>query len=464
MNFTLFGMFSDVAVVSAFLLCAKIVRSKVAWLQNHYIPSSLIAGFAALLLSEQFAGLFAWTEEAASYPYLLICILFAGIFLGRKGVGNAKEVFSKVGDTFFVNTGSEVLCFGVPLLLGGVIMAVAFPAVFPELALLLPAGFPGGHGYAAAIGGALNSLLGRGDAVYIGQTFATIGLLVGLIGGVAVVNLGIRMRATRLVWAASELPEEMRTGLLPEGRRPSMGSETVSPMSIDPLAWHLCLILVSAGIGYLAQQGLAIVLPGIDFPLMCLTMLGGLLLQKILDGLGYSDYVDKKVIDRIGGCLTDYLVAFGVATIRVSVIAEFWQPITVLCIMGTVLPLLIVFFIGRRLFRNFWFERSVFMFGYLTGIVAVGITLLRNVDPEMRSGTLADYGLSYTVQSLVEIALVASSPFLVVSAGVVPAGALLTAIGLVMLAVCWRAYGLQPASPSSMRAGEGEVLKDAGIR
>lgn len=153
MNFTLFGMFSDVAVVSAFLLCAKIVRSKVAWLQNHYIPSSLIAGFAALLLSEQFAGLFAWTEEAASYPYLLICILFAGIFLGRKGVGNAKEVFSKVGDTFFVNTGSEVLCFGVPLLLGGVIMAVAFPAVFPELALLLPAGFPGGHGYAAAIGG-----------------------------------------------------------------------------------------------------------------------------------------------------------------------------------------------------------------------------------------------------------------------------------------------------------------------
>lgn len=243
-----------------------------------------------------------------------------------------------------------------------------------------------------------------------------------------------------------------------------MGSETVSPMSIDPLAWHLCLILVSAGIGYLAQQGLAIVLPGIDFPLMCLTMLGGLLLQKILDGLGYSDYVDKKVIDRIGGCLTDYLVAFGVATIRVSVIAEFWQPITVLCIMGTVLPLLIVFFIGRRLFRNFWFERSVFMFGYLTGIVAVGITLLRNVDPEMRSGTLADYGLSYTVQSLVEIALVASSPFLVVSAGVVPAGALLTAIGLVMLAVCWRAYGLQPASPSSMRAGEGEVLKDAGIR
>lgn len=39
--------------------------------------------------------------------------------------------------------------------------------------------------------------------------------------------------------------------------------------------------------------------------------------------------------------------------------------------------LLIVSFGGKTLFRNFWFERSVFIFGHLVGIVAVGITLLR---------------------------------------------------------------------------------------
>lgn len=43
----------------------------------------------------------------------------------------------------------------------------------------------------------------------------------------------------------------MRTGLIEEGKRPVLGEETVSPMAIDPLAWHLLLILIPTGIGYL---------------------------------------------------------------------------------------------------------------------------------------------------------------------------------------------------------------------
>lgn len=333
-----------------------------------------------------------------------------------------------------------------------------FPNVFPEMSLLLPAGFAGGHGYAAAIGGALNGALGRDDAVYIGQTFATFGLLVGLLGGIAVINYAAKKGATRLVKKASSLPEECRLGLIPEEKRVSMGTETVHPMSMDPLAWNVCLILTASGIGYVLQQILDHFFPELGFPLMCLTMLAGLFLQKLLEKVHYAEYIDKKVIDRIGGCITDYLVAFGVATIKISVVIEFWQPIVLLTAIGIIVPLLIVFIVGRHLFHNFWFERSIFIFGYLTGIVAVGITLLRNVDPEMKTGTLNDFGLAYTVQSVIEVFLVAMIPMAVVSFGCIPSGAVLLAIALAMYLVCGLTYGWKKGAMDELRGGEEEII------
>lgn len=457
-TYTCYSLVVDFCIMSGLLIVAKLLRSKIRWFQNHYIPSSLIAGFIGLLLGPQLLGVIRWSSEAGSYPYLMTCILFAGIFLGKKENVNLKYIFGKVGDTFFVNTASEILCFGFALLLGGGLVMLLFPKVFPEIALLLPSGFAGGHGYAAAIGGALNQLLGREDAVYIGQTFATLGLLVGLLGGLVCINYAAKKGATRFVKQASLLPEECRTGLIPEEKRDTMGQATVHTMSMDPLAWHLALILAATGVGYLAEQLLGKYLPGLGFPLMCLTMLAGMLLQKILVKTHYAEYVDKKVVDRISGCLTDYLVAFGVATIKLSVVAEFWQPIVLLCLIGILWPVLIVFVVGRRLFHNFWFERSIFIFGYLTGIVAVGITLLRSVDPDMKSETLDDFGCAYTLQSIIEVFLVAMIPTVTVSFGCLPSGAVLTVIGVALLLICWRIYGSYHTAMDELRQGEAEKM------
>ena len=50
---------------------------------------------------------------------------------------------------------------------------------------MLPSGFVGGHGTAVAIGTVFESN-GWSEAITIGQTFATIGLLSGIFGGVAI--------------------------------------------------------------------------------------------------------------------------------------------------------------------------------------------------------------------------------------------------------------------------------------
>lgn len=458
MDFTVYTLLEDIIVMSGLLFLGQFLRSKIKWLQNHYIPVSVIAGFLGLLLGPQVLSVVSWSSQASSYPYLLICILFAGIFLGKKEKVNGAYIFKKVGDTFLINTASEILCFGLALTLGAGAIMLLFPDVFPEISLLLPSGFAGGHGYAAAIGGALNHLLGREDAVYIGQAFATIGLLTGLLGGIACINYAAKKGATRFVKKASALPLECRTGLLSEENRSPMGQETIHPMSMDPLAWHICLILTATGLGYGAQKILERVIPDLSFPLMCLTMLAGIVLQFCMKKAHYAEYIDKKVIDRVGSCLTDYLVAFGIATIRLSVVAEFWGPILILCVLGVVWPLLIVFFVGRKLFHNFWFERSIFIYGYLTGIVAVGITLLRIVDPQMRSETLDDFGCAYTLQSIIEVVLIAMIPSVTVSFGCLPAGMVLCLVGLCMLLLCWKLYGSYGGTMGDLRAGEEEKI------
>lgn len=461
MGYSIYTLLVDIALMSFLLFIGQFLRSKIKWLQNHYIPVSIIAGFLGLLLGPQILHVFPWSDEASSYPYLLICILFAGIFLGKGEQVKVSYILKKVGDTFFINTASEILCFGFALTLGAGLIMWLYPDVFPEIALLLPSGFAGGHGYAAAIGGALNHLLGREDAVYIGQAFATIGLLVGLLGGVACINYAAKRGATRFVKKAASLPLECRTGLLPEECRTSMGQETIHPMSMDPLAWHICLILTATGIGYGIQKILDHFLPQLSFPLMCLTMLAGMLLQQLMRAGHYAEYIDKKIIDRVGSCLTDYLVAFGVATIRLSVVAEFWMPILILCVIGIVWPLCIVFLVGRKLFHNFWFERSIFIFGYLTGVVAVGITLLRIVDPQMNSETLDDFGCAYTLQSIIEVVLVAAIPGIAVSFGCLPSGAVLTLIGFFLLFLCRKIYGSYRGPMDELRPGEAEKIQAA---
>lgn len=458
MTFDPYSMLIDFCIMSGFLFIAQMLRSKLKIFQNFYIPSSLIAGFLALFCGPQFLNIMPFSDQTGSYAYLLVCVLFAGLFLGKTEKINIGKVINKVGDTFLINMSSEIIGFGSACLIGGALMLVLFPAVFNQIAILLPAGFTGGHGYAAAIGGTLNNLLGRDDCVVIGQTFATLGLLSGLFGGIIAINYATRKGATKLVKSIGSLPIECKTGMIPEDKRISMGEETIHPMAMDPLAWHVALILTATGLGYGAYQLYKPHMPNIEIPTMCLTMLAGVLIQSILNRIGYGSYVDKKIVDRIGSGVTDYLVAFGVATIKISVVLDYIGPIIVLCILGNLWAVIMVFVVGRKLFRNFWFERSIFVFGYITGVVAIGVTLLRIVDPEMKSGTLDDFGTAYTLQSIIELFIVTMVPVFGVQIGVIPVGAALLAIGLLMLLLCKFKYGSYNMPMNELRSGETEII------
>lgn len=458
MDYTHMSFLYDFAFMSLLLIVAQFLRAKIKFLQMFYIPASVLAGIMGLMLGPQFLNIIPWSGKIGSYAYMLVCVLFGGLFLGKKEKTNVKKIFTKVGDSFCVNMGAEFLCFGVALLVGGALVTVLFPDVFPEIALLMPSGYCGGHGYASTIGTALNNLLGREDGVIIGQTFATLGLLTGLFVGIACINYATRKGATRLVDKAESLPEDCRTGIVPAGKRTSMGEETINPMSMDPLAWHLALTLLATLCGYKFYDWYKQYLPNIELPVMCLTMIFGVIIQTILNHTPFRDSVDEHVEGRIGSMVTDYLVGFGVASISITVVLEFIGPIIILCLLGTLTSLALVFIVGRKLFKNFWFERSIFVFGWTTGVVAIGVTLLRIVDPESRSGTLSDYGYAYTLQSVIEVFIVALTPIFTVSMGWLVTGAVETVIALALFLFSAKAFGVHKGKMNDLRHGEAEVI------
>lgn len=290
----------DFCFMSGALFIAKLLRSKIKWLQNHYIPASVIAGLIGLLLGPQVAKIIPWSSEASSYPHLLICVLFATLFIGRKEKVKVKQVFKSVGDTFFMNTGAEIFTFGIAILVGGAIMLVFFPNMFPEMSLLLPAGFTGGHGYAAAIGGSLNNLLGRDDAISIGQVFATVGLLTGLLVGIVCINIAAKKGATRFVKKASALPKEYRTGLVSEENAVSMGRVTTYATSMESSSKCSLSRLFRSSWLRLDAFGRASFLQPLDC--CCLERVRSFTVYKRKSGLNFVK-VKRKSLTRNGGIL-----------------------------------------------------------------------------------------------------------------------------------------------------------------
>lgn len=411
-NFTAYALLMDFFWASLLMLIAQILRSRITFLQNLFIPASVIAGLFGLLLSPEFGDVIVFSDQMSSYPSVLIILLFATLLLGHtdKHRGVLNTVWT-MRDTVFNIFGWGMAQFGLAILCGLLLARTLFPGINEAIGILMPAGFYGGYGYGGAVGNTLESY-GFENGVGLGMTFATLGMLVGIVGGMININIANRKGYLKFTEKLNDIPADMRTGLLPEDKRFSIGTATMSPSAIDPLSWPLVLIFVAAGLGWLAEHYINLA-SGISVPTIALAMLAGALLQWLLERIGFGEYVDKQTVTRWGSTFTDYLVFYGFCTIRKEVIAEYWGPILILAILGTLINLFFMWVVAPRTYHNNWFERGIIIFGMYSGVMATGVTLLRVVDPDNQSGSLEDTGFGTALVSIFDIFQVGMYPVFV---------------------------------------------------
>ena len=369
------------------LVIGKILRVRIPVLQRLYLPSSVIGGVVGLVILSCWVGLIPpeIKTTAAKCPGFLINVIFATIFLGA-AVPKVKEVIDFALPQL---TLGQIIAWGqyvVGLGLAGFLFTRLF-GVPPAFGNLLEIGFEGGHGTAGGMAEAFTAY-GWNDGIALGFTVATIGMIIGIVFGMAMIQWAHKKGIVKEVKSFGARACHERRGIHPKGARPSAGLQTVFSDSIDSLAWHLAIVGLAMLIGF----GLHRLIPMKGFPLFPLCMIGGVILSLGAKWTKVDLLVDRVQMERISGAALDFLVVSAVATIRLEVVAANWQPLVILVAAGAAWSVWCVLYIAPKIFRTAWFERAIAEFGQATGVTATGLMLLRMVDPENKTPAAMSFG------------------------------------------------------------------------
>lgn len=408
------SVFGDLGCVSVLLLAGLLARMWLVWVQRLFLPASVIAGFGGLLAGPNGLDALPFSPLLPQYPGVLITLVFAALpftsqaFDWRTGSRRATELGA-------YSAALVLLQWGLGLAFSLTVLSLIWLDLPLGFGTILAAGFVGGHGTAAALGAAFNSLGEQSwpEAEALAMTSATVGILSAVVGGLLWIQWAARNGTTRFLPRFDELPDELRTGCVPAAQRRPLGHETLSPLALDPLVFHVALVALAATGGYLLASAVAVLLDGYRPPSFCLAFICGFGLKYVCARVQLADTIDRAVMARISGALTDVLVVCGIAAINLEIVARYALPLGCLFAFGLTLCWAVFYVNGPRAFRELWFEKALFTWGWVTGVMAIALALLRVVDPRNESKILDPFAFAYLFVAPLEVGLVAFAPLLI---------------------------------------------------
>lgn len=417
-------IFIALLLAAVLLIVSNMIRERVAIFRKIFLPSSIIAGFLALALGPQILG---WVVEGAieipededapylvhgvfpdftqdiwrAMPGILINIVFAALFLG-KPIPNIREIWHRAGPQVVVGQTMAWGQYVVGLLLALLVLSPVF-GINPIAGALIEIGFEGGHGTSAGMGPAFEAA-GFEEGTDIALTLATIGIVMGVLLGTVLVNWAVRTGQVSItekgeIHPGSLSPDELDISITAQDKREMEKQKRLEISPTDPLSLHLGIVGLAIAIGWVLLEGLRwferITWDGELFsyvPLFPLAMIGGVMIQILIDRAGWSRFVSRPLMSRISGTALDFTIVAALATLSLQAIGENLAPILLLSLAGIAWCLFALLFIAPRVIPYNWFERGVGDFGQSLGVTVTGLLLMRMSDPENRSGCLESFG------------------------------------------------------------------------
>ncbi|WP_216692537.1 sodium/glutamate symporter [Dietzia psychralcaliphila] len=404
------------------LLIGKIIRVRVGIVQSLFLPSSIVAGALLLLLGPEVLGRIAgpWGENGvftepivevwSTLPGLLISVIFATMFLGQE-LPTPKRAIKLVGPQLSLGVSLASGQYVVGLLLAALIL-VPILAASPMTGALIEIGFEGGHGTAAGMRPVFEEL-GFTEGADLAVGLATVGIVGGVIIGIALINWAVRTGKTEIVTGSAKMSIEEQKGLFREDEYYSAGKMTSRPASVEPLSLHVALVAVAILIGLGILEGLRWIeqatyasvmldentpLEIFAFvPLFPLALLGGVILQVIATKAGVAHVIDPQIMLRIQGWALDFLIVAAIGTLSLQAIGENIGAFAILAVAGIVFNVGLFLFLAPRIIGRYWFERGIGDFGQSMGVTATGLILMRVVDPEAKSPAFEAFGYKQLV-------------------------------------------------------------------
>ena len=400
-------MVIDLGIISSLIMVGKYIRVKFPIVQRFLIPPAVLAGVAGLVLGPEVLGWVPLSGNLGTYAGILIAFVFAS--LPFTSISGSKE-FAKVKRMWGYSQGGMLLQWAFGGLIGILLLSRIWP-LNESFGIAMPSGYCGGHGSAAALGNAFAGL-GQDEMLTLAMTAATVGIICSIVLGLVFLRIGTRRGYSSCLTQAETLPEELRTGLVAKGSRRSIGEEVFSGISVSTLTFHLSLLALIVLFGYLLSRAGAILAPGLELPVFSCAYIAGMMIRALWKYTNIKDYICPQTMSSLSGMFTDYLVAFGIASIKLSIVGQYIVPLTILLVSGLLFTALYIFLAAKHIFKEYWFEKAMFSWGWFTGTMAMGMALLRIADPDSRSKCMDHYAIAYIFIAPIEIALITFAPII----------------------------------------------------
>ncbi len=385
----------DFSILSLLLIIGSALRRYVPFFRRFLIPNNIIAGFIGLILGAQLLGLFDLnSDRLGKYVYHLLALTFITIGLrqskGRWGKGPINKSFI------------ELTCYIIQavigLLIGFVFIYTTKPDLFAGMGFLLPLGFGMGPGIAYTMGQSWEKF-GFANGGMVGLTFSVIGFLIAYFVGIIIVNRGISQRKTEIVDGPEDITEDVRMGVIKNGKPEVAGYLTLSQEAIEPLAFQAGLIgsvyFMTYGLLFLitslmAKAGLSDFVDTIWSFHFIFGLLIAVLVRKIMDVTDRSYLIDRGLMSRLSGLSVDYLIVASIAAINFTLIKTNLVPVLIMSLLAGFATYFIIKFTAYRSFNKYNFERFIGIFGEMTGTINSGLVLIRVTDPNFDSPAAED--------------------------------------------------------------------------
>ena len=426
-NHALWNIIVQFGLLAGAILLANILRQKLTFIRKSMIPVAVLAGF--LLLFAKILGLVTLDQT------MMEMLVYHGIALGfiamslrvpeERTKGNSDLTGFKSGAIIV----SSYLVQGVTgLLITILLAATVMPQLFPASGLLLPMGYGQGPGQANNVGSSYEALGFAGGRSF-GLAIAAAGYLVACVVGVVILN--VLSRRGKVGQGRASAGEQPAADFF-QGKDEIPISDSIDKLSIQLamvlmiyVATYLCAWGTTSGLSAISE-GLANTLNaliwGFNFIIgAALAMLTRVLLARWKrTGVILRQYQNNYLLNRLSGFFFDIMIVAGIASINPEDIRGLWLPFVLLVVAGAIVTWIHLAFVCKVVYRDYYYEGLISMYGMLTGTISSGILLLREIDPDLSTPAAnnlvigSSFGIILGAPVLVLVGIAPRSPWLVV--------------------------------------------------
>ncbi|MEA4912221.1 MAG: hypothetical protein VB092_06395 [Oscillospiraceae bacterium] len=392
-NATLWNPILQLAIIAAIIVLATLLRHKIPFIRRSLIPTAVLGGF--ILLALRATGVLRVDVsflEAITYHGIALGFIALSLRVPKpedKGA-HGRLVGLKSG-AIIVSSYLIQAFFGLLITLG--LAYTVMPGLFKAAGILLPMGFGQGPGQANNVGSTYEASFGFVGGRSFGLAIAAAGYLCACIVGVVYLNILVKKGKVRRT-TYDEISGSVNIDTFQDK------GEIPIAESLDKLSMQVALVLVVYGVTYLATWGIVSLLeavaPGLAATVSGILwgfnfMIGSLLAMALRSAfarlrkgkLMTRQYQNNYLLSRLSGLAFDIMIVAGIGSIDIGDLSGMWVPFILLTVTGAVVTFLHLRFTCKRVYKGYYHEGFVSMYGMMTGTISSGILLLRELDADL---------------------------------------------------------------------------------